>query len=82
MDSILLLNVGQIVGFLALLRYMHVQLRDTRIGLEGHIKASYTKDEVDKLIDLKQLPLEVRLEHIQSDVKDIKEMVGALASEK
>ena len=73
--SVWLWNLGQFVGYVLLLRYMQVQVRDLKVSLEGHMKESYTKDEVVQLIDLKQEPLSVKLDRMGEDVKEIKDIL-------
>lgn len=82
LDPSLLWNIGQLVGFVILLRYMQIQVRDNKIGLENVVKDSYTKDEINKLIDLKQKPIEVGIAHLQDDLKEVKDMLGKLLDAK
>jgi hypothetical protein len=76
--SVWIWNLGQFIGYILLLRYLQVQVRDLKLSLESHMKDSYSKTDVDKLIDLKQQPLEVKLTHIQTDITEIKAMLQKL----
>ncbi len=71
-------NIGQFIAFVILFRYMQVQLRD--IGIT--VKDCYSKKETKELIDLKQAPLVVKLDNIQSDIKEVKEMLKELRDAK
>lgn len=71
-DPIVISGIGQFIAFVILLKYMQVQLRDTRLSVEAIVKDTYTKAETKELIDMKQAPLEVKLDNIQNDLTDIK----------
>jgi len=78
--SVWIWNLGQFVGYILLLRYLQVQVRDLKVSLEGHMKDSYSKDEVMQLIDLKQAPLGVKIDSMKEDVKEIKAMLEKLTN--
>jgi hypothetical protein len=74
----MLWNIGQIVGFVILLKYIQVQVRDNKVRLMD----VYTKAETDKLIDLKLKPYEVGLLNVQKDLSEIKAMLIKLLDAK
>lgn len=74
--------IGVLTGISLLLKWLHVQTRDNKQGLEQMVKDSYTKVETKDLIDLKLKPIEVGIEHVQSDLKELKLMIGRLLDEK
>lgn len=75
-------NIGQLIGFVLLLRYIQVQVRDNKNSLEKLMAVNYTKAETNERIDLKLRPLEVAMAHIQDDIKEIKAMLGKLLDAK
>ena len=81
-EHILLWNIGQLIGFVLLLRYLQIQIRDTNIKVESVVKDSYTKTETNALIDLKLKPIEVGIAHVQKELSEVKHMIGRLLDEK
>lgn len=81
-EPALLWNIGQLLGFILLLRYMQVQVRDNKLSLEKLMKDTYTKVETNDRIDLKLKPIEVGIEHVQKDLTELKNMIGRLLDEK
>lgn len=82
MEQVMLWSIGQVVGFILLLRYMHVQIRDNKTAVDEAVKNTYTKEETDKLIDLKLKPYEVGLVNVQNDLTEIKAMLSKLLDAK
>lgn len=82
MESIILLNVGQLLGVGLLFRWLQVQSRDNKVGLARIVKESYTKQETKEVIDMKQKPIEVGIIHVQDEIKELKHMIGRLLDEK
>ena len=81
-EPAVLWNIGQLLGFVLLLRYMQSQVRDNRNSLEKLVGNTYTKIETNELIDLKIKPVEVAMVHIQNDIKEIKVMLSKLLDAK
>lgn len=81
-DPAIIWNVGQLLGFVMLLRYQQVQIRDNKIAMEILVKDSYTKSEVNDRIDLKLRPIEVGIDHLKTEMSEIKLMIGRLLDEK
>ena len=81
-EPAVLWNIGQLLGFVLLLRYMQSQVRDNRNSLERLVGNTYTKIETNELIDLKIKPVEVAMVHIQNDIKEIKVMLSKLLDAK
>lgn len=81
-DPAIIWNVGQLLGFVMLLRYQQVQIRDNKIAMEILVKDSYTKSEVNDRIDLKLRPIEVGIDHLKTEMSEIKNMIGRLLDEK
>ena len=82
MEIILYTVVGQLAVVGMLFRWLQVQTRDNRKGLEVVVKETYTKGETKDLIDLKLRPIEVGIEHVKDDLKDVKAMLNRLLDEK
>jgi hypothetical protein len=57
---------------------LQVQIRDNRIKIE----TVYNKQETNDMIDLKQKPIEVGIEHVQKELAEVKAMIGKLLDEK
>ena len=81
METVIVGFVGQLVGIGVLFRWLHVQSRDNRIGLANMIKESYTKTETTEVIDMKIKPVDVGIEHVKQDLKEVKEMLNRLLNE-
>lgn len=81
-DPAIIWNVGQLLGFVMLLRYQQVQIRDNKLAMEILVKDSYTKSEVNDRIDLKLRPIEVGIDHLKTEMSEIKLMIGRLLDEK
>lgn len=82
MDTAIMWNIGQLVGLILLLKYMQVQVRDNKQAVEQVVKDSYTKAETNERIDLKLKPIEVGIEHLRSDLSEVKVLLGKLLDEK
>lgn len=81
-DPIMIWNVGQLVFLGLMLRWLHVQTRDNKQGLESMAKTTYDKADTEKLIDLKLKPMEVQLTNIQKDLAELKSMLARLLDAK
>ena len=81
-EGVLVWNVSQLVGFIILIKYMQIQVRDNKQGLDKVMQESYTKTETVEIIDLKLRPIEIGIEHVQNDLKDVKDMLNRLLDEK
>lgn len=69
-----------IVGML--FRWMHTQIRDNRKQVDNMSKNSYSKEEAKEMVDMKLKPIEVGIQHLQEDLKEVKSMIGRLLDEK
>ena len=81
-EGVLVWNVSQLVVFIILIKYMQIQVRDNKQGLDKVMQESYTKTETVEIIDLKLRPIEIGIEHVQNDLKDVKDMLNRLLDEK
>lgn len=82
MEILIATLVGQVAVVGLLFRWLHVQSRDNKQGLEKLVKESYTKTETKELVDMKLKPIEVGITHVQDDLKEVKIMLGKLLDEK
>jgi hypothetical protein len=82
MEIILYTVVGQIAVVGMLFRWLQVQGRDNRVRIDKVMTDSYTKAETKEVIDLKIEPIKVGVAHIQSEIAELKSMVGKLLDEK
>ena len=78
MEAILYTVVGQLTFVGILFRWLQVQIRDNRIKIE----LVYTKQETNDMIDLKQKPIEVGIDHVKEQLAEVKAMIGKLLDEK
>ena len=65
-----------------LFRWLQVQTRDNRNGLEKLNKESYTKEETKEAIDLRNAPLSQGIDHVKEDLIEVKAMLIKLLDEK
>ena len=82
MEPVYWVMVGQLAAVGMLFKWLHGQTRDNRLALEKVMKGSYSKEEIKELIDMKQEPLRVGIQHVQDDLKELKHMIGRLLDEK
>ena len=73
---------GQIAIVGMLFRWLQVQIRDTKMRQDTMMADSYTKEETNDRIDLKLKPIEVGIDHVQKELKEVKHMIGRLLDEK
>lgn len=78
MEVLIYTVVGQLAVVGMLFRWLHVQVRDNRIKVD----TMYSKQETNDMIDLKLRPIEVGIEHVQKELKELKHMIGRLLDEK
>jgi hypothetical protein len=78
MELILYTVVGQLTFVGILFRWLQVQNRDIRLKVDS----MYSKQETTDMIDLKQKPIEVGIEHVQKELAEVKHMIGRLLDEK
>lgn len=82
MDVLYAVVVGQIAVVGMLFRWLQVQIRDTKLRQDSMMADCYTKEETNDRIDLKLKPIEVGIEHVQKELKEVKHMIGRLLDEK
>lgn len=78
MDVIIYTVVGQMAVVGMLFRWLQMQVRDTKLKVD----VMYSKQETNDMIDLKLKPIEVGIEHVQDDLKEVKAMLNRLLDEK
>lgn len=78
MEVLIYTVVGQLAVVGMLFRWLHIQGRDNKLRID----AMYTKEETKEVIDLKLKPIEVGIEHVQKELKELKHMIGRLLDEK
>ena len=78
MEIIIYTVVGQMAVVGMLFRWLQMQVRDTKLKVD----VMYSKQETNDMIDLKLKPIEVGIEHVQDDLKEVKAMLGKLLDAK
>ena len=76
--TLIVAAAAECLAFGLLLKWLHVQTRDNRIGLNEMGKTTLTKTETSDLIDLKLKPVEVGVANIQKEISELKSMVARL----
>jgi len=82
MDILYAVVGGQIAIVGLLFRWLQVQIRDNKLRQDSMMADSYTKEETNDRIDLKLKPIEVGIDHVQKELKEVKHMIGRLLDEK
>lgn len=82
MELLVMVAAGQIAVVGLLFRWLHTQTRDNKQEMVTMKERTYSKDDTDKLIDLKLRPIEVQLTNIQDDLKEVKSMLTKFLHEK
>lgn len=80
--TLIVAAAAECLAFGLLLKWLHVQTRDNRIGLNEMGKTTLTKTETSDLIDLKLKPVEVGVANIQKEISELKSMVRTLLDAK
>lgn len=71
------------MGVIGLLfRWQHVQTRDNKLRIDKMSGQIYSKEETNEMIDLRLQPLAVGIAHVQTELKEVKSMIGRLLDEK
>ncbi len=78
MEVIFYTVVGQLAVVGMLFRWLQVQGRDNKKGLEK----TYTKEETKEAIDLRIKPITVGIDHVKDELKEMKTMIGKLLDAK
>ena len=82
MEIIYAVAVGQVAVIGMLLNWLRVQTRDNKLRIDKMAEKIYSKEETDKMIDLKLQPLAVGISHVQEDLREIKSMISKVLDEK
>ncbi|MEE8208068.1 MAG: hypothetical protein V3T88_03820 [Nitrosomonadaceae bacterium] len=78
MEVLIASIAGQLLGFGILVRWLQIQTRDNKKGLDK----VYTKDETREAIDLRIKPITVGIDHVKEELKEMKHMIGRLLDAK
>ncbi len=82
MEILYAVVVAQIAIIGMLFKWLHTQTRDNKLRIDNMSGKIYSKEETDKMIDLKLQPLAVGIAHVQEDLKEIKSMISKVLDEK
>ena len=75
-------GVVQVAVIVMVFKWLHTQVRDNKLRMDKMAQDSYSKEETKEMVDLKLQPLAVGISHVQTELKEVKHMIGRLLDEK